>query len=507
MNVEPSPSLSTLPASADRSLVRGLGLFDATMIVVGSMIGSGVFITSSEAVRYAGSPGLLLAAWAIAGLLTITGALCCGELAAMMPHAGGQYVFFREAYGPAVAFLFGWATFLVIQTGTIAAVAVAFAKFLGVFIPAVSAGAHLIRPIPLGPHYAICLSTQQLAAIAVIALLTFTNTRGINIGKWIQNTFTLAKTAALAALIVIGLAAGRGSSSAFWTASWWSPGANGWSPASAQPGLGVVGSLAIALLLGKAMIGPLFSQTAWNNITFTGGEVKNPGGTIPLGLLLGCGIVVILYLLANLTYICTLSLSEIEHASEGRVATAVMKKVLGEAGVYAMAGAILVSTFGCLNGLILAGSRVYYAMAGDGLFFAFAAKTNAKRTPANAVVAGGLWSIALTLPATVVIKNGKPVYGNVYNQLLEYIVPSELMLYMLMAASVIVLRIKAPGALRPFKIPLFPWPALVYLAISLCLVCDQAYLSPKTSGIGFAIVLAGVPVYFARRWFGARKKL
>src|SRR4051794_22934881 len=265
-----------MPPTAPK-LVRGLGSIDATMIVVGSMIGSGIFITSAESARLVGSPGWLLAAWAIAGILTITGALCCAELAAMMPRAGGQYVFLQEAYGPATGFLFGWALLLVIQTGTIAAVAVAFANFSGVLFPGVAGNNYILAPKQLFGGYAISLSTQQLVAIAMILMLTATNTRGLRTGKLIQNSFTFAKTAALLGLIVVGLFFGWNSSGAAFTASWWNPVANGWTPQAAQPGFAVAGSLAVLMLLGKAMIGPLFAQSAWNNVTFAAGEVDNPG--------------------------------------------------------------------------------------------------------------------------------------------------------------------------------------------------------------------------------------
>ncbi|HEV3168488.1 MAG TPA: amino acid permease, partial [Isosphaeraceae bacterium] len=274
-------------------LVRELGLIDATMIVVGSMIGSGIFITSAESSRLIGSPGWLLAAWALAGLLTVTGALCCSELAAMMPQAGGQYIFLREAYGPPVGFLFGWSTFLVVQTGTIAAVSVAFAKFLSVFVPWVSADNYLFAPVTFGQSgYAISLSTQQLIAVVVIATLTAINTRGLKTGTRIQNTLTFTKTAALIGLIVVGLFFGARTTSAAFTSSWWSPWSNGWTPQAAEPNLKAVGALALVLLLGKAMIGPLFSQTAWNNVTFTGAEVRDPGRTLPRALVLGCSSVV-----------------------------------------------------------------------------------------------------------------------------------------------------------------------------------------------------------------------
>jgi APA family basic amino acid/polyamine antiporter len=485
---------------------RELGLLDATMIVMGSMIGSGVFITSAESSKLVGSPGWLLAAWAIVGLLTICGSICCAELAAMTPKSGGQYVFIREAYGRLIGFLFGWATFLVVQTGTIAAVSVAFAKFLAVFAPIVSDKNYLVRPIHLGSHYAIALSTQQLAAIGVILTLTITNTRGLDIGKWIQNVFTIGKTAALAALIVIGLGFGMNRSSAAWTSSWWNPEQNGWTAASVAPELVGLGSLAFVMILGQAMIGPLFSQTAWNNVTFTGGEVRDPDRTLPRGLILGCAAVVGLYLLANLSYVVVLPLEAIQHAPQERVATAAMNAILGGIGVKAMAAAILVSTFGCVNGLILAGGRVFYAMAWDGLFFKAAGATNRKHVPAVAIVAGGVWSILLTLPV-VLTKNeatGSYSYGNLYGQLLEYIIPADLTFYALMIGALIIMRYKAPGARRPFRVPLYPLPAIVYLAIALFLIVDFLYLKPKTSGVGFAIVLSGVPVYLVWRAIGIR---
>src|SRR5262249_11149829 len=299
-------------ATQQRScLVRALGPVDATMIVMGSMIGSGIFITSAESSRLSGAPGWLLLAWAVAGLLTITGALCCSELATMMPRAGGVYVFLREAYGKSIGFLYGWTLFLVIQTGTIAAVAIAFAKFLGVFVAAVSSDNYLIAPISFG-GYAISLSTEQLVAIGLIALLTWSNTRGLEVGKTVQNTFTFAKTAALAAVVIIGLSLGWKVNSAALSSAWWDSWANGWSPQTAQPGFTLVGGFALALLFGKSMVGPLFAQTAWTNVTFIGSEVRDPGKNLVRALVIGCGSVVILYLLANLAYVAVLPFSEIE---------------------------------------------------------------------------------------------------------------------------------------------------------------------------------------------------
>src|SRR5436305_8590613 len=264
------------PSPQKTALVRALGPIDATMIVIGSMIGSGIFIVSAESSRLTGAPGWLLLAWALAGLLTITGALCCSELATMMPRAGGVYVFLREAFGSTIGFLYGWTLFLVVQTGTIAAVAIAFAKFLGVFSGAIASDNYLVAPVSLGGGYAISLSTEQLVAIALIALLTWTNTRGLELGKLVQNTFTFAKTAALAGVVVLGLSLGWNVTSAARTASWWDSWANGWSPQIAQPGFRFVGGLALILLFGKSMVGPLFAQTAWTNVTFVGSEVRDP---------------------------------------------------------------------------------------------------------------------------------------------------------------------------------------------------------------------------------------
>ncbi len=479
-----------------QALERRLGLIDATMLVVGSMIGSGIFIVSAESARLVGAPGLLLLAWALAGVMTITGAFCCAELAAAMPRAGGQYVFLREAYGPAVGFLFGWAFLFVIQTGTIAAVAVAFANFTGVMLPSVSSSRHIIEPVRLG-NYALSLSTQQAIAIATILLLTFLNSRGLRLGKAIQNSFTVAKTAALAALIVVCLAIGRNAGSAAFTSSWWNPAANGWSAAAAQPTLAAVGSFALVMLLGRAMVGPLFSQSAWNNVTFMGAETRDAPRNLPRALLIGCTLVVTLYLLANLGYILTLSLEEIQRAPQGRVATAAMQKVLGTPGTFLMAAAIMISTFGCLNGLILAGARISYAMAQDGLFFARVGRVNRFHVPGAALWVQGLWASMLTLPRTAAVNaaTGEVAYGNVYTQLLEYLIPADLMLYALMVAAVMVMRKKAPAMERPYRTWGYPAVPVVYIVLALLLMLDLLWLAPATSGVGYVIVLVGLPVY------------
>ena len=501
--------------SEPAKLERGLGPLDATMIVVGSMIGSGIFITSAESARLVGSPGWLIMAWALAGVLTITGALCCAELAAMWPRAGGQYVFLREAYGPSIGFLFGWGLFLIIQTGTIAAVAVAFANFTGVLTDIVSADKYLIpqlvilRPFKVGSlsfnGYALSLSTQQLLAILMILFLTVINTRGLKTGKLIQNTFTFTKTAALLGLILIGLIVGWNSSSAAYTSSWWKPWENGWHPTSAQlwfepttSGLLVLG---LIMLVGRAMVGPLFAQSAWNNVTFTAGEVRDPGRNLPRALLLGCGLVVTLYLLANLAYVVTLPLAGIQNAPQNRVATAVMQAVLGPSGTIIMAVAIMISTFGCNNGLILAGARVYYAMARDGLFFSNVAKVNTHNVPAIALVTQGIWASLLVLPRTVTVnqQTGAYSFGNVYTQLLEYIVSADLIFYALMVGAVIVMRRKAPDIPRPYRTFGYPIVPLIYIILAGVFILDLAYLAPATSGIGYLLVFTGIPVYLIWR--------
>lgn len=482
-------------------LVRALGPIDATTIVVGSMIGSGIFITSAESARVIGAPGWLLLAWAVAGLLTITGALCCSELAAMMPRAGGVYIFLREVYGPTIGFLFGWTLFLVIQTGTIAAVAIAFAKFLGVFVSAIGSEKYLIHPISLGGHYAISLSTEQLVAVALIVLLTWTNTRGLEIGKLVQNTFTFAKTAALAAVVLIGLSLGWSANSAARSAFWWDSWANGWNVQSAQPGLALTGGLAIAVLFGKAMVGPIFAQTAWTNVTFIGSEVRDPSRNLVRALLGGCAIVVLLYLLANVAYIAILPFSQIEHAPQNRVAVAAMHAVFGNPGAMCMAAAIMISTFGCNNGLILAGARVYYAMARDGLFFRRVGTTNTRHVPAAALVAQAIWTAFLTLPRTMTTNSttGAITHGNVYTQLLEYIVSADLVFYVLLVGAVIILRRKSPSAERPYRTWGYPIVPIVSIVLAGVLIVDLAWLAPATSGIGIAIVLTGLPVYVAWR--------
>jgi len=483
-----------------KQLVRGLSLVDATTIVVGSMIGSGIFIVSAESSRLVGSPGWLLATWLIAGVMTMCGALCLGEVAAMMPRAGGPYVFLSEAYSPGVGFLFGWAQFLVVQTGTIAAVAVAFANFSGVIFPSISGSSFLVSPVIIG-NYAFSLSTQQLVAILLIVLLTFVNTRGLKLGKLIQNSFTFTKAAALFGLVVLGLLVGWNAGGAAFTSDWWNPAANGWRLEAVQPAAATAGVFAFWLVLGRAMTGPLFAQSAWNNVTFTAGEVENPQRNLPRALFIGCAIVVALYILANLAYVVTLPLNEIQNAANNRVGTALMQHIFGPPGAVIMAIAIMISTFGCNNGLILAGARVYYAMARDRLFFSSLATTNKFHVPAVALIAQGVWASLLVLPRTVTYSAGssEPVFGNVYTQLLEYIVSVELVFGALAVFAVVVLRYRRPEIERPYKAWGYPFAPIIFVVLSIVLVINLAYLAFATSGIGYLIAISGIPVYFLWR--------
>src|SRR6201984_1770092 len=382
----------------ETKFIRGLGLIDSTMLVAGSMIGSGIFIVLSIIARQVGSPGWLLVVWIVTGLLTLTAALSYGELAAMMPKAGGQYVYLREAFSPLWGFLYGWTLFLVIQTGTIAAVAVGFARYTGVLLPWISETNYLIAPIRFGV-YAFSLSPAQFFGLAMIALLTFMNTRGLNLGKLVQNIFTTAKTGALIALIVLGIIVGVKS---------WAGTENFRDLWALRGGLqdvgaGLTAATAFGLFVGicVAQTNSLFSADAWNNITFIAGEVKEPRRNIPLSLAFGTLLVIGLYLLANVAYLATLPFASIQNARSDRVASETANVIFPGAGATIMAVAIMVSTFGCNNGLILAGARAYYAIAKDGLFFRRVGELNKCRVPAWALVIQGIWAGALVLPRTV----------------------------------------------------------------------------------------------------------
>lgn len=493
----------------DKELVQGLGLTSATMLVMGSMIGSGIFIVSSEIGREVGSPALLIAAWVVTGFMTIVGALSYGELAAMMPRAGGQYVYLREALGPLWGFLYGWTLFLVIQTGTIAAVGVAFGKFLGVLLPSVSASHWIIHfykvpAIPLGPmvlgNMDIGLNTQNLVAIVIVVLLSLVNIFGVKTGAIIQNIFTFTKIIALLGLVVAGIFIGRNAQAiaANFHGNFWSNA--GFSVHHAvQVGMGgpiaLVGTLTI---IAVAQVGSLFSADAWNNVTFTAGEVKNPSRNLPISLALGTGVVIAIYLACNFIYLSVLPLAGdahgatilqrgIQYATEDRVATAVMSQMFGTTGSWLMALAIMISTFGCCNGLILAGSRVYYAMAKDGLFFRSVAKLNSRhKTPTTSLMVQMVWTCLLCVSGS-------------YGQLLDYIIFAVLVFYILTIIGLFVLRRTHPEAERPYRA--FGYPALPAIYIVMALLIDIVLLryKPQYTWPGLIIVLLGVPVFYVWR--------
>jgi basic amino acid/polyamine antiporter, APA family len=506
-----SHPLSQSPAKNEPGFVRAIGLFDGTMIVVGSMIGSGIFIVAADISKQTGSPGGLLLTWVLTGLLTVSAALSYGELAAMFPHAGGQYIYLREAYSPLWGFLYGWTLFLVIQTGTIAAVAIGFARFLGVLFPTISPESWIVHPINLGSKYAISLSVQQLAAVLMIILLTFLNTLGVRLGKFIQNVFTSAKTLSLIGLILAGIFVGRNHAaiadnfSHFWTvrgAQTIEPGANflrGWIPTVTAAS----GFFGLIVAFGVAQVGSLFSADAWNNIGFTAAEVKNPKRDVALSMAFGTVIVITLYCLANLAYLLVLPFSQIQNAPDDRVATAALSAIFGHVGAVIMAVAIIISTFGCNNGLILAGSRVSYAMAKDGLFFRATGRLNSKGVPGVALILQGIWIVVLILLRT---RNPNGGYGNLYNDLLNYVVAAVLIFYALTIAGIFVLRAKRPQAERPYKAFGYPVLPALYVLGALAIVLVLVLYQTQTAGWGVGIVVAGIPVYWLRSMWLSRSR-
>lgn len=497
---EPETPTAATVSKDEPGFVRAIGLFDGTMIVVGSMIGSGIFIVAPDIARQTGSAAGVLFAWIITGLLTISAALSYGELAALFPRAGGQYVYLREAFSPLWGFLYGWTLFLVIQTGTIAAVAIGFARYLGVFFPAISPTAWIIHPINLGSKYAISLSVQQFAGILLVVLLTFLNTLGVRLGKWIQNIFTSAKTLSLVGLIVLGIFVGRNHSAIadnfahFWTvrnAEPIPPGANflrNFIPTVTAAS----GFFGLFVAFGVAQVGSLFSSDAWNNIGFTAAEVKNPKRDVALSMALGTIIVTVLYCLANLAYLFALPLAQIQNASDDRVATAALNAIVGPAGAVIMAVAIIISTFGCNNGLILAGSRVAYAMAKDGLFFRATGKLNSRGVPGAALVYQGVWIAILLL-----LRTRKPdgTYGNLYSDLLNYVVFAVLIFYVLTIAGIFVLRKNRPEADRPYRAFGYPVVPVLYMVAASAIMVVLLLYQTQTAWPGLVIVLLGVPVY------------
>ena len=471
-----------------------MGLFSATALVMGSMIGSGIFIVSADMSRTVGSPALLIAAWLVTAVMTIIGALSYGELAAMMPKAGGQYVYLREALGPLWGFLYGWTLFLVIQTGTIAAVGVGFGKFLGVFFPAVSAGNWILH-VGTGN---IGLNTANLVAIAVITVLTVLNTFGVKLGAAVQNVFTSAKVMALMAVVLVGVVAKNASAvaanfGAGWQQFWHGAGF------SAQHAVTVgehgptvmVGALTVVAIV---QVGSLFSADAWNNVTFTAGEIENPRRNLPLSLALGTGVVLLLYILCNFVYLSVLPLAGdamagtvlgrgISYAAQDRVGTAVMEQVFGGIGAKLMAIAIMISGFGCVNGMLLSGARVYYAMSRDGLFFAGVGKLSEKSgVPVNSLWVQWAWTCLLCLSGT---------FGN----LLDYVVFAVLIFYVLTIAGLFVLRRTRPDAARPYRAFGYPVLPALYIAMALWICAVLLRYKPQYTWPGLILVVLGVPVY------------
>ena len=496
----PSETIETEHETRE-GFIRGLGLLDSTMIVAGSMIGSGIFIVSADIARQVGSPGWLLVVWILTGLLTVGAALSYGELAAMMPRAGGMYVYLREAYSPFWGFLYGWTHFLVIQTATVAAVSVAFARFSGILVPQISETNYLVEPVRVGSSsYAFSLSTAQLVGIAMIVLLTWMNTRGLKLGKYVQNVFTFAKTGSLIALIILGIVVGlmwHGDVAAANFGDLWTVRGN-----LQDVGEGLTAALAFGLFVGicVAQTNSLFSADAWHNITFTAGEVKNPKRNLPLALGLGAGGVIVLYLLANVAYLLTLRFEDIQRVASDRVGSASAEVIFPGIGATLMAVAIMISTFGCNNGLIFAGARAYYAMAKDGLFFKAAGSLNKFHVPAWGLVIQGIWSVFYVLPRTVRQgADGTVSYGNLYGDLLTYVISAALIFYILAIAAIFVLRVKRLDAERPYKAIGYPIiPGLYILGASIILVILFMYQTTATWP-GLIIILTGVPVYFLWR--------
>jgi APA family basic amino acid/polyamine antiporter len=515
------PTTSTEAASSaalrndkQPQFVRGMGLFSATAIVMGSMIGSGIFIVSADMSRTVGSPALLIAAWLVTAALTVIGALSYGELAAMMPKAGGQYVYLREALGPLWGFLYGWTLFLVIQTGTFAGVGVGFGKFLGVFFPAVRADnwlwhighvpAMAVGPMVLG-NMDIGLNTANLAAIAIITLLTFTNTLGVKLGAALQNVFTSAKILALMAVVLVGLVAKNATAIAanfgvgwenFWAGAAW----HSMHPVQVGAG-GPIALVGVLTVVAVVQVGSLFSADAWNNVTFTAGEIENPRRNLPLSLAIGTGVVLSLYVLCNFVYLSVLPLAGdanaasvvgrgIQNATQDRVATAVMEVAFGAIGAKLMAGAILISTFGCVNGMLLAGARVYYAMSRDGLFFQSVGRLSEKsKAPVNSLWVQWGWTCVLCVSGS-------------YGQLLDYVIFAALAFYILTIVGLFVLRRTRPDAARPYRAFGYPVLPAVYIVMATWVCVVLLRYKPQYTWPGLILVLLGVPVYLVWRRVG-----
>jgi APA family basic amino acid/polyamine antiporter len=439
--------------------------------------------------RLINSPGWMLMAWVLTGVLTLTAALSYGELAAMLPQAGGMYIYLREAFSPLWGFLYGWTFFTVIQTGTIAAVSVAFARFLSIICPPISESRYIIEPIHISTGYAISLSTAQLTGILVIAVLTWTNTRGLEYGKIVQRLFTSAKTIALAALILAGLFLGWNSQAVHANFT------DAFRLGSFDASLGVAAGSAFGLIVALcvAQSGSMFSADSWHDITIVAGEVRNPSRNVPLAMALGCSAVILLYILANVAYLVVLPLPAIQNAPSDRVATAMLQAIFPGYGPLIMSIAIMISTFGCVNSLVLAGARAYYAMAKDKLFFRQAGELNAAHVPGWGLVAQGIWAAVLVLPRTY--DPATKQYGNLYSNLLDWVISAALLFYILTIAGVFQLRRKRPDLPRPYKVVGYPFiPALYIIGAAVVLAMLFAY-RPATTWPGLIIVALGAIVY------------
>ena len=531
------------------SFQQRIGLFDATMLVSGTMIGSGIFIVASDMARDVGSAGWLLGLWIVTGIMTLLGALSYAELASMMPRAGGQYVYLKEAYGPLWGFLYGWSAFLVIQCGSIAAVAVAFAKFLGVLIPKLGTGPDaalltltglnwkvglplpwLREPLIIFERSEFMITAGQLVAVGIVVLLTLVNCRGVKEGKTIQNLFTVAKIGALLAMILVGVFVASKPEVAWnnWNGAWdffsqSNPPGKGSRFLSIQALTGAPEFLVMLMVAGGAMVGSLFSADSWNNVTFSSAEVKNPARTVPRSLILGTLLVTTLYLLANLTYLMVLPVqgdealagmlksipSEdltlaaqypnptqalgISQAKDDRVGTAVMQAASPKLGVPLMAIAIMVSTFGCVNGMVLLGARLYYAMAQDGLFFKQVGQLNRSGVPQAGLLCQAFWSILL-------------IFSGTYSELLDYVIFVALLFYFMTVLGLFVLRFRLPKAERPYRVPGYPILPALYMVLCFLVMVDLLIVRPEFTWPGLIIVLTGVPVYVVWRIIGKPSK-
>ncbi|MFT5252413.1 MAG: APA family basic amino acid/polyamine antiporter [Flavobacteriales bacterium] len=452
---------------------RELGLLDGTMLVAGSMIGSGIFIVSSDMIRQLGSAGWLIAMWVLTGLITVIAAVSYGELSAMFPKAGGQYVYIKEAYGKLVGFLYGWSFFAVIQTGTIAAVGVAFSKFAAYLFPSFSDKNILYE---LGDFK---LNAAQIVSIITIILLSYVNSRGVKNSKILQTVLTVIKILSLAGLIVFGFVAAKAE---VWDANW----TNAWASSSMDVSTGTwksISGVTLISAISAALVGSMFSSVAWEGVTFIAGEIKNPKRNVGLSLFLGTLIVSCIYIIANFMYLAVVPLQEIATAESDRVAVVASQYIFGSVGTLLIAVTIMISTFACNNGLIMAGARVYYTMAQDGLFFKKAAQLNEAKVPAWSIWMQCFWASALCL-------TGK------YGDLLDFVVIIVLIFYILTILGIFILRKKMPDAERPYKAFLYPYLPVFYIIVASAICIALLFTKTSTSGWGVLIMLLGIPIYY-----------